>query len=85
MNWRVRLAFEIEVEYTGSRLKWLARNNRNREGTTSLLREELREAIDAKLSEMTRFGVTEWSILAPASTVSPVRSNIVSSEPGTSD
>jgi len=71
VNWRARLTFEVEVEYAGSRLKWLARNNRNREGTASFLREELRAALDEKLGELGQFGVTEWSVRAPASTVSP--------------
>jgi hypothetical protein len=85
VNWRVRLTFEVEVEYAGSRLKWLARNNRNREGTTSFLREELRAALDQKLDELGKYGVTEWSVRAPASTVGAVRSNVIDSGLGTSD
>jgi hypothetical protein len=85
VDWRVHLAFEVDVEYAGSRLKWLAQNNRNREGTTSLLREELRAALEEKLAEMAKFGVTGWSVRAPASTLGPVRSNVVSLERGTSD
>jgi hypothetical protein len=72
VNWRVRINFDVEVEYSGSRLKWLGRNNRNREGATSMIREELRSALEQRLSEMSRDGVTRWSVRAPSSKATPV-------------